>query len=77
MNHSLRVEWEPLEALVLSTIVKRFYLLDLDLGIGNIMGNHLRNLEVDLRVVSFFLKPTSSLDASYTILVIVIVSGIL
>jgi hypothetical protein len=62
---------------VLSTIVKRFYLLDLDLGIGNIMGNHLRNLEVDLRVVSFFLKPTSSLDASYTILVIVIVSGIL
>ena len=61
-NHSLLVESELLEALVLSTIVKRSYLLEPDLGVGSIMVNPLLGLEAVLREVSFFPKPTNSLD---------------
>jgi hypothetical protein len=49
---------------VLYTIVKRFYLLEADLVIGNIMVNPLLGLEVVLREVSFFPKPINSLDPS-------------
>jgi len=48
------------------TIVKRFYLLELDLEIGNIMGNPLLGLEVVLREVSFFPKPINLLDPSFS-----------
>jgi len=47
---------------VLYTIVKRFYLLEPDLGVGSIMVNPLLGLEVVLREVSFFPKPINSLD---------------
>ena len=64
-NHSLLVESELLEALVLFTTVKRSYLLDLDLGIGNITANLLLELAVVLREVSFFQRPINSLDPSF------------
>jgi len=60
-------------ALVSFTIVKRFYLLELDLEIGNIMGNPLLGLEVVLREVSFFPKPINSLDPFCPIHCIVLV----
>ena len=50
---------------MLFTIVKRFYPLEPDLGIGNIMVNPLLGLEVVLREVSFFPKPINLLDASF------------
>jgi hypothetical protein len=53
-------------ALVLYTIVKRFYPLEPDLGIGNITGNPLLGLEVVLREVSFFPKPINLLDPSFS-----------
>ena len=65
-NHSLLVELELLEALVLFTIVKKSYLLDLDLGTGNIMANPRLELEVVLREVSFSLRPINSLEASFS-----------
>jgi hypothetical protein len=54
--------------LVLYTIVKRSYLLEPDLGIGNITGNPLLGLEVVLQEVSFFPKPINLLDASFPLL---------
>jgi hypothetical protein len=51
---------------VLYTIVRRSYLLEPDLGIGNIMVNPLLGLEVVLREVSFFPKPINSLDPSFS-----------
>jgi hypothetical protein len=50
--------------LVLFTTVKRFYLLEPDLGIGNITGNPLLGLGVVLQEVSFFPKPINLLDPS-------------
>lgn len=65
MSPSLLVESGLSVALVLSTTVKRFYLLDLALGIGNIMANRLQSLGVAHRVVSCFQKPINSLDPSF------------
>ena len=50
---------------MLFTTVKRSYLLDLDLGIGNITANLLLELAVVLREVSFFQRPINSLDPSF------------
>lgn len=55
---------------MLFTIVKRSYLLDLDLGTGNIMANPLLELEVVLREVSFFQRPINSLEASFSPLIV-------
>jgi hypothetical protein len=49
---------------VLFTIVRRSYLLELDLGTGSIMVNPLLGLGVVLQEVSFFPKPINLLDPS-------------